>query len=281
MQWSTITVENYREKLAKFSLDCDMWHYFHIECGFSVSKINAAFEIAYRIHTFTRGRRVMELFAGDGLLGFILLKHHWATYIYQTDMEVDVLEDEKKQTKHYPIEDIAKKLGILQRWCFIHANIKYLKHLRVLDTCHFDVIVSICGCGSLTDFAIEFAAHHHVNVIFAPCCSKKVRKTKHYSSFLNVPSYARVNGMRVERLISYGYNVRARISRCLTNNMKFDTIVPVYIANLPQHRNKRRCADVMLKFARYQQILQKSVNVDQCKEFDKAVESVHIYGHFR
>ena len=155
------TAETYRS-IYHHPLDQKLWK-MALDCDYAVDDINNAFSIAYRIHDLTRHHRILELCSGGGLLGIILLRKKWATFVYQVD---NFLPNK--------LVDRVTKFGVRHQWVFLHINLFNKTEVTAMSHLNYDVIVAISACGSTADIAIGLSIAMRKKLIVMPCCWRAV-----------------------------------------------------------------------------------------------------------
>lgn len=120
-----------------------------------------AWEVARRVRRRFRGGRVIDLACGHGLLAHLML----------------LLDDSSPQAlavdRNIP-ESAAKLATVLARqWPRLQGRIEFLTaDLGSLDLHCDDLVVSVHGCGDLTDLVLARASAARARVAVLPCCHR-------------------------------------------------------------------------------------------------------------
>jgi len=117
-----------------------------------------AWEVARRVRRLFRGGRVVDLAAGHGLLGTIML----------------VLDDSSPQALAVDrtVSPCAQRVHqvLVQRWSRLGRVTFVASELDDVELADGDVVVSIHACGALTDRILVRAAQARARVAVLPCC---------------------------------------------------------------------------------------------------------------
>jgi SAM-dependent methyltransferase len=118
-----------------------------------------AWEVARRVRRRFRGRRVVDLACGHGLLAQILL----------------VLDDSSPEAlavdTRIPKSAATLQAALLNAWPRLQDRIHYLESdLRTVSLDRGDLVVSAHACGGLTDLILQRAAEARACVAVLPCC---------------------------------------------------------------------------------------------------------------
>jgi hypothetical protein len=118
-----------------------------------------AWEVARRVRRRFRGGRVVDLCAGHGLLGHVML----------------LLDDTSPRAllvdRVFPLSASALADAMVSEWPRLTDRV--LRHEGPLDTAVLgedDVVASVHACGALTDRVIELAAAAGARLAVLPCC---------------------------------------------------------------------------------------------------------------
>ena len=123
-----------------------------------------SWELARRVRRRLRGRRIVEMAAGHGLVSLMLLLLDDSS---PNAIAVDVR-----------IPDSALKLrhAFLSQWPRLQGRIELRQDsLEVVTVSKDDVIVSAHACGSLTDLVLDSAITARANVAVLPCCQSEAK----------------------------------------------------------------------------------------------------------
>ena len=118
-----------------------------------------AWEVARRVRRRFRGRRIVDLACGHGLLGQILL----------------LLDDSSPEALAVDL-NIPKSAATLEKalceaWPRLHGRVSYIEtDLRDVPLHHDDLVVSAHACGGLTDLILERSVAAGACVAVLPCC---------------------------------------------------------------------------------------------------------------
>ncbi len=118
-----------------------------------------AWEVARRVRRLFRGGRVVDLGAGHGLLGQIML----------------ILDDSSPEAlivdKALPASSEKVHEALVKVWPRLSGRVRFvagaLDDVEILST---DVVVSSHACGALTDRVLGRAAEARARVAVLPCC---------------------------------------------------------------------------------------------------------------
>lgn len=118
-----------------------------------------AWEVAKRVRRKFRGGRVVDLACGHGLLGHIML----------------LLDDSSPSAicADTQIPANAKHLSdaILTAWPRLKGRIHYIQNpIQAIELYPDDVVLSVHGCGTLTDTVLARAVKARAKVAVLPCC---------------------------------------------------------------------------------------------------------------
>ncbi len=118
-----------------------------------------AWEVARRTRRLFRGGRVVDLGAGHGLLGQILL--------ILDDTSPAVLAVDTR----LPASCAKLHAALLEAWPRLKDRITFDEQsIEVVQLASGDVVVSSHACGALTDVVVESAVSVRARVAVLPCC---------------------------------------------------------------------------------------------------------------
>jgi hypothetical protein len=118
-----------------------------------------AWEVARRARRLFRGGRVVDLGAGHGLLGQILL------ILDDTSPSV-IAADTRLPASHAKLHEV-----LVQAWPRLAHRIAFQEQsLDAVDLGPGDVVVSSHACGALTDLVLDRAVAARARVAVLPCC---------------------------------------------------------------------------------------------------------------
>lgn len=157
-----------------------------------------AWEVARRVRRKYRGGRVVDLACGHGLLGHIML-----------------LLDDRSDQAICVDADIPKNAAILSQsilavWPRLRGRIHYIQSpIESIDLFPEDVVLSVHGCGTLTDTVMDLAVQAGARVAVMPCCHDLGRSdTGGLEGWVDGP--LAVDVTRAGRLHAAGYTVLTR-----------------------------------------------------------------------
>lgn len=154
-----------------------------------------AWEVARRTRRLFRGGRVVDLGAGHGLLGQILL----------------ILDDTSPRAvavdTHLPSSCARLHDTLVQSWPRLSGRVAFESlPIDAIELGQDDVVVSSHACGALTDVVLQRAAAARARVAVLPCCHDLVANdTGALSGWLDGP--LAIDVMRAVRLEHQGYRV--------------------------------------------------------------------------
>ena len=154
-----------------------------------------AWEVARRVRRRFRGGRIIDLCAGHGLLGQIML--------LLDDSSSDVLVVDRR----LPPSSSTLAGALADTWPRLSGRVT-LQEMPLEDVIlgEDDVVVSIHACGGLTDRVIDLAVRARARVAVLPCCHDLDRSpTGALTGWLNGP--LAVDVMRATRLQALGWQV--------------------------------------------------------------------------
>ena len=118
-----------------------------------------AWEVARRVRRRFRNGRVVDLACGHGLAAYILLLLDDSS---PSALAVDRRIPDNAATLSAALEDTWPRLN--GRVQFVEAD------LREVQLCRDDIVVSVHGCGELTDLILEQAVTAGARLAVLPCC---------------------------------------------------------------------------------------------------------------
>lgn len=154
-----------------------------------------SWEVARRVRRRIRGRRVVELAAGHGLVSHLLL--------LLDDTSARALAVDAK-----PVGSSVKLAAALaSHWPRLESRVER----RTMDLARVavspgDLVVSVHACGALSDLVLERAIRARAHVALLPCChDARTCDAGGLLGFLPIP--LAVDATRVARLRAAGYDV--------------------------------------------------------------------------
>lgn len=157
-----------------------------------------AWEVARRVRRKFRGGRVVDLACGHGLLGHImLLLDDTSTQAICVDAAVPANAPLLSQS----ILAVWPRLS--HRICFIQSRIEEV------DILQDDLVLSVHGCGMITDMVLDRAVQAGATVAVLPCCHNiALSDTGGLGGWMDGPMA--VDATRAARLRAAGYTVLTR-----------------------------------------------------------------------
>ncbi len=161
-------------------------------------ELHEAWELAKRVRRRFRGRRVVDLAAGQGLLAYVML-------LLDDSSQVAVAVD-KKQPANAP-----------RLWASLEKNFPRIAgrvSYRQMDLARFellpgDLVVAAHACGQLSDLILERAIAASVPVAIMPCCHVYDHQEKGGLEGWMAPDLA-IDVVRAARLRAAGYHVHTQ-----------------------------------------------------------------------
>ncbi len=154
-----------------------------------------SWEVARRVRRRIRGRRVIELAAGHGLVAHLML-------LLDDSSEGAVAID----AKPVPSADRLAR-SLVSRWPRLAGRVEHrVGDLATVPIAPGDLVVSVHACGALSDTVLDRAIEARAPVALLPCCHDEARcDTGGLRGFLPVP--LAVDATRVARLRQARYDV--------------------------------------------------------------------------
>jgi hypothetical protein len=154
-----------------------------------------SWEVARRVRRRIRGRRVVELAAGHGLVSHLLL--------LLDDSSPCALAVDAKAVPSAPKLSAA----LVSRWPRLEGRVvRRAGDLARVPVSAGDLVVSVHACGTLSDLVLERALRARAHVALLPCChDARTCDTGGLLGFLPVP--LAVDATRVARLRAAGYDI--------------------------------------------------------------------------
>lgn len=157
-----------------------------------------SWEVARRVRRRLRGRRVVDLACGHGLIAQLAL-------LLDPSIESGLAVDKRLPKS---AEKVARAMGL--RWPRLAGKVVFqeraIKKVEVLST---DLIVSCHACGKLTDQVLDHAISVHAPVAVLPCCQAEAHGD---SGGLEgwMDSALAIDVTRAARLRAHGYAVHTQ-----------------------------------------------------------------------
>lgn len=154
-----------------------------------------AWEVARRVRRRIRGRRIVDLACGHGLLAQILL------LLDDTSPEAWAVD------QRFPHSAATLEVSLCQEWSRLQGRVRYIEtDLSNVTLYRDDLVVSVHACGGLTDLILERAVEARACVAVLPCCHDlKTSDLGGLEGWLDGP--LAIDATRVARLRSQGYRV--------------------------------------------------------------------------
>ena len=154
-----------------------------------------AWEVARRVRRRIRGRRIVDLACGHGLLAQVLMLLDDGS---PEALAVDLALPKSAATLH---------AALAEAWPRLAGRVRFLEaDLMALPLGPDDLIVSAHACGRLTDVVLERAVAAGAAVAVLPCChALKHSETGGLEGWMDGP--LAVDALRAARLHLQGYRV--------------------------------------------------------------------------
>jgi hypothetical protein len=155
-----------------------------------------AWEVARRVRRHMRGGRVIDMAAGHGLLGWVML------LLDDTSPEAICVDTSR------PLSAQRLTQHLSARWPRLLERVHYVEaDLATVALTPQDLIVCVHGCGALTDRVLTLAAAARARVAVLPCCHDLAQSdTARLDAWM--PGPLAVDVARVHRLRALAYDVR-------------------------------------------------------------------------
>jgi hypothetical protein len=154
-----------------------------------------AWEVARRVRRRFRGGRIVDLCAGHGLLGHLML------LLDDSSSEVRLVDP------HLPPSSDVLHRAMLAAWPRLDGRV-FFEPRAISDVvvCADDVVVSVHACGGLTDQVIGAAVEARARLAVMPCCHDlDASDTGSLTGWLDGP--VAVDVVRAAHLRARGWNV--------------------------------------------------------------------------
>jgi len=154
-----------------------------------------AWETARRIRRRISGKRVVDMACGHGLLAHMMI------------LLDDTIPSAIAVDKSIPKSAATLVDSLVESWPRLKNRVELIQaDLAEIAIDKNDLLVSVHGCGSLTDRIIDLAIEANTSVALLPCCHDLKRsETGDLEGWLE-PTLA-IDVTRVSRLQTAGYNV--------------------------------------------------------------------------
>ncbi len=158
-----------------------------------------AWEVARRVRRRYRGRRVVDLACGHGLLAHIML--------LLDNSSAHALCVDETIPANAPL--LSEK--IVAAWPRLQGRIHYTQRsLESFDLSADDLVVCVHGCGTLTDRVLEKAIAANATVAVLPCCHDlKASDTGGLEGWMD--GTLAVDATRASRLCASGYVIHTAL----------------------------------------------------------------------
>ena len=184
--------------LARFPADTHFHRIARAVCAAGClprKELFEAWEVARRVRRRFRGGRIVDLCAGHGLLGQIML--------LLDDSSPEVLAVDHR----LPPSSSTLACALASVWPRLSGRVT-LKNVPIEDVTlrEDDVVLSIHACGALTDRVIDLAVRAGTRLAVLPCCHDlDGAQTGQLTGWLNGP--LAVDVMRATKLRALGWQV--------------------------------------------------------------------------
>lgn len=157
-----------------------------------------AWEMARRVRRVFRGGRIVDLAAGHGLLGHVLLILDDSS---PRALCVDAIRPPSSRTLHE---------ALVEAWPRLAGRVVFEEvPLESVALSSDDLVVSAHACGALTDLVLNLASAVRARVAVLPCCHDlAINDAGSLSGWMDGP--LAVDVMRAVRLEQRGYRVRTQ-----------------------------------------------------------------------
>ena len=184
--------------LGRFPDETQFHRLARVVCGAGClprKELFEAWEVARRVRRRFRGGRVVDLCAGHGLLGQIMLLVDSAS------------SDALVVDRQLPPSATTLARALAAEWPRLGARVTFREApLEHVDLGEGDVVVSIHSCGALTDRVIDLAVAARARLAVLPCCHDlDTADTGALTGWLDGPLAADV--MRASKLRALGWQV--------------------------------------------------------------------------
>ncbi len=164
-----------------------------------------AWEVARRVRRRFRGGRVLDLAAGHGLLGYLLL--------LLDDTSPEALAVDPKT----PPSAAALAEAMERAWPRLRGRVlRCAERIDDVGVRESDLLVSVHACGALTDRVLDLAITHRTRVAVLPCCHDvRASDTAGLSGWLEGPlavDVARAARLRAAGLVVHTQTIPAEIT---------------------------------------------------------------------
>jgi hypothetical protein len=184
--------------LARFPTDSLFDRIGRALCGAGClprKELYEAWETARRVRRLFRGGRIVDLAAGHGLAGqLLLILDDTSPSVYSVDTAI-------------PRSARLVHTALVQEWPRLSGRVHFEETvLKDVTLGAGDIVVSVHACGGLTDVVLERAAAARARVAVLPCCHDAASSdTGGLSGWLD--DGLAIDVMRARRLAGHGYRV--------------------------------------------------------------------------
>ena len=159
-----------------------------------------SWEVASRIRRRVRGRPVLELAAGHGLVSWLLLLFDEAT------------PSARCVDRRKPASAARLEAALVARWPRLADRVRWEERdAWGVTATPQELVVGVHACGTLTDRVLDIALDARAAVAVLPCCqdgSRSAQRTGGLEAWMEVG--LAVDAVRVLRLRAAGYRVYLR-----------------------------------------------------------------------
>lgn len=185
-------------------LDRDIW-VTASNTGIEEKEIRESLDFCAKVRDMVRGKKVLEVCSGHGLVGNILVKKYGCKQVTQVD-----LLDTKAGFRS--IQDFNNNSRV-------YKELLNINEYEKMEDLEYDCVVGVHCCGDLTDAAIDIAINKKADIGVSPCCYHRVKSNNMKELF----GSRGVDIIRCNKLFENGYTVSIR--KMKSNITKMDKII--------------------------------------------------------
>lgn len=156
-----------------------------------------SWEMARRVRRYHRGKRIIDMACGHGLLGYMLL------LLDNTTPEVLAVD------VRTPLSAMRLKPHLELKWPRLRGRVHFVEQpLESIEVQATDLVVSAHACGGLTDLVLDKAVSARADVAVLPCCHPpEPHRRGGLGRWLDAD--VAIDVMRAMRLREHGYEIKA------------------------------------------------------------------------
>ena len=194
-----------------------------------------SWEVASRIRRRVRGRPVLELAAGHGLVS-------WLLQLFDPQTPSARCVDRQS-----PANAVRLEAALTERWPRLAGRVRWGEaDLSRVTASPDELVVGVHACGTLTDRVLEIAIQARAAVAVLPCChdgARSVQRTGGLEAWM--PVGMAVDAVRALRLQAAHYQVYLRtIPEEITPQNRLILGIPLAVADdAPQARGSERIGE--------------------------------------